>query len=159
MSVYNYHSRVAPVMCLSLRTRKPASWSQLSGLVTTKASTSLIPLMSAPAQAEVQSGMQPPPVGTQESQLFSASSACCLFLRANLICGSWVVLLPRYLSPKPYPLGLGTENHEMPSAGRKGNRAGYGRPCEKASGCVRLASTQNERGKERALGGEWRVSF
>lgn len=47
----------------------------------------------------------------------------------------------------------------MPLAGRKGNGAGYDRPCEKASGCVRLASTQNERGEESMLGGEWRVSF
>jgi hypothetical protein len=47
----------------------------------------------------------------------------------------------------------------MPLAVRKGNGVGYDRPCEKASGYVRLASTQNERGEERALGGEWRVSF
>lgn len=99
--------------------------------------------------------MQPPPVGAQERQLLSPSSACRLFLHANLICGSWVVLLPQYLCPKPYPLGLGTECHEMPIAVRKGNGVGYDRPGEKASGCVRLASTQNERGEERALGGEW----
>lgn len=56
------------------------------------------------------------------------------------------------------PLGLGTENHEMPLAGRKGSEAVYDRPCEKASGCVGLASIQNERGKERNLG-EWHMSL
>lgn len=46
----------------------------------------------------------------------------------------------------------------MPLAGRKGSEAVYDRPCEKASGCVRLASIQNERGKERNLG-EWHMSL
>lgn len=41
----------------------------------------------------------------------------------------------------------------MPLAGRKGNGAGYDRPCEKASGCVGLAATQNEHVKGRVLGG------
>lgn len=47
----------------------------------------------------------------------------------------------------------------MPLVCRKDNGAGYDRPCEKASGCVRLAATQNERVKERVLGGEWLVSL
>lgn len=47
----------------------------------------------------------------------------------------------------------------MPLARRKGNGADYHRPCEKASGCVRLAATQNEHVKERVLGDEWLVSF